>query len=140
MKSRNIVLKSRPTRRRNKTGIVERNIGLIKTIIGKLTEGITSASAEQILSLSCLLSNLFPGSRIISSLELVREYQPSILGLPSSVINKEILHAHKRQVATSALQKLLKSRIGNPVNPDLLSKRRPIWIWVKTTNRIVRDG
>lgn len=43
MRTHSIVFKSRPTRLQNMNGIVERKIGVIKTIIEKLTVEVTSS-------------------------------------------------------------------------------------------------
>lgn len=93
----------------NKTGIVERKNGTVTSIIARLDDEISSASINSIIEKASFLSNMFSGNKLLSSFELVRGYQPSVLSLPRSIVNQEILDAHKEQVATRKLQRLLHS-------------------------------
>lgn len=105
-----ITFKPRPTRRHNKTGIIERKIQTVKEIIRRMDKEITSASAEDIVARAIFMSNFFSGTRILSSFQLVPGYQPSILGIPATTVPSDLLDAHVEQVATRALQRALRSR------------------------------
>lgn len=82
----NITLCPRPTRGHNKTGIVERKNAIIKNILARISSERCSSDAESTIARSCFLSNLFSGSKMMSSFQLARGYSPSILGIPASIV------------------------------------------------------
>lgn len=66
LRSHNIQFKTRPARRHNKIGIVERKNRTLKAILSKLNDEKSSATVQIILSRASLLSNLFSGNRLLS--------------------------------------------------------------------------
>ena len=134
-----IVYKSRPSRRHNKLGTVERKNGTIKAIIGKLDSDITDADAETVVARAEFLSTLFSGSRKLSSFQLAKGYSPSILGIPSSRVTPELLNAHKEQAATRALQTLLNSRNNGTLPSQILKNRDPIWVYYDTSSKAKKN-
>lgn len=131
----NISYCPRPTRRHNKTGIIERKNGVIKTILEKISSERCSFKNESIIARACFISNLFSGSKLLSSFQLARGYSPSILGVPSSIVPTVLLEAHKAQTATRALHKLLHSRSPNTVPANLLPRDRLIWVFHKSSRQ-----
>lgn len=134
-----VTFKPRPTRRHNKTGIVERKIQTVKEIIRRMDKEITSASAEEIVSRAIFMSNFFSGTHILSSFQLVRGYQPSILGIPPSTVPPDLLHAHTEQVATRALQRAMRSRSSTFAPQQAYKPGDVIWVWYATTKGNERD-
>ena len=116
-----IQYKPRPSGRHNKIGIVERKNGTLKLILERLQKENTRAPDDTILSRAVFLSNYFSGSRILSSFELAHGYAPSILGVPSTNFSPELLSAHKQQIATRALQRLLRSRAPSTIQPSCIT-------------------
>lgn len=108
--SQGIKFKPHPTRQHSKIGFVERKNRNIKSIIQKLGKENSSDPPAEIVTRAIFLSNLFSGWRLFSSFELVRVYQPSILGIPATILSSQLLDAHKAQTATRALQRVLRSR------------------------------
>ena len=131
----NIVFKPRPTRRHNKTGIVERKNATVKAILNKLDDEQSNADTETLLKRGGFLSNMFSGNKLLSSFELVRGYRPSILGLPRTIVTEEILEAHKQQVATRKLQRLLNSKAHQSPQPQLFSPGDSVWVFYKTSKQ-----
>ncbi len=128
-----ITICPRPTRRHNKSGIVERKNAIIKNIIARISAERCSSKTESIIARSCFLSNLFSGSKLLSSFQLARGYSPSILGIPTSTIPQDLLEAYKSQTATRALHKLLHTRAPNTVPTNMLPVNRLIWVYHKST-------
>jgi len=81
-------VKARPARRHNKLGIVERKNGTLRTIIAKLDSDVTEAGPEVVVSRAAFLSNMFSGSSVLSSFELVRGYSPSVVGIPKHMVSE----------------------------------------------------
>lgn len=133
-----IKFKPRPTRRHNKVGIVERKNGTLKEIIRRLDTDITTANSDTIVSRATFLSNMFSGSRLMSSFELVRGYSPSILGLPRTDVTQDLLNAHKEQVATRALQRLLHSRLPDSPTPEMFAPGDNVWVFYNTSKQNVK--
>ena len=131
----NIQFMPRPTRRHNKTGIVERKNATIKTILAKLNDEKSNSSADTLLKRTAFLSNMFSGSKLLSSFELVRGYRPSVVGLPQTIVTQELLDAHKQQVATRRLQRLLHSRAHHSHQPDLFNPGDSVWVFYKTSKQ-----
>lgn len=135
LNSQDIEFKPRSARRHNKVGIVERKNGILKNIIHKLDADLTTASIDTIVACATFLSNLFSGSRLLSSFQLVRGYSPATLGLPNTQVTEELLDAHKEQVSTRALQRLLHSRKPNSPAPDLFKPGDDVWIFCLSTEQ-----
>lgn len=140
LRSHDIQFKPRPARRHNKVGIVERKNGTLKEIIQRLDKDISTMSSDAIVARATFLSNMFSGSRLMSSFELARGYSPSILGLPRTDVSQELLDAHKEQVATRALQRLLRSRSHESPIPDMFRPNDLVWVFYKTTKKNEKVG
>lgn len=110
LKSQEIELKPRPTRRHNKCGLVERKNGTMKKIVERLANSDEQSDVELLVSKAAFLSNCLYGSKVMSAFELAKGYATSIVGNPSRKIPAEILNAHKQQAAILALNRLLKGR------------------------------
>ena len=119
-KRHSITYKPRPAQRHNKVGIFERKNETFKRILAKLDCEQSSAPSTTIFARAVFLSNLFSGSKLLSSFELARGYLPSVLGLPQVMITTEILQAYKEQIATRALQRLLSSHTPHNVLREAL--------------------
>lgn len=130
-----IGFRSHPARRYNKVGIVERKNGTIKRILAKLEDESSDASAETIIARAVFLSNVFSGNRTLSSFELVRGYSPSILGLSTTAVTSELLQAHKEQIATRTMQKLINSRAPDVIRKEMCSEGDPVWIYYQSTKQ-----
>ena len=115
--AQNITYKPKPARRHNKIGIVERKNGLDKNILRKLDREISDADEHTLLSRETFFSNLFSGSKVFSSFQLVRGYSPSIHVIPPPRVIQDFLNNHKAIMATRALQKAIRSRAVNAPQP-----------------------
>lgn len=135
----NILFKARPTRRHNKTGIVERKIQTVKVILSKLDKEPSSSTAEEIVHRALFLSNFFSGSAILSSFQLVRGYQPSILGLPPSVVPQDLLDSHIEQTATRALQRAMRARKSSEDRKAGYRENDLVWVWYASTKMNEQD-
>lgn len=135
LRAHDIRFNPRPVRRHNKIGIFERKNGTLKEIIHRLDKDISTTSSENLLARPTFLSNMFSGSRLLSSFELTRGYSPSILGLQRNDISQELLDAHKEKVATRALQRLLRSRSHESPTPDMLKPNDVVWVFYNTSKQ-----
>lgn len=140
LKQHGINYKPRPARRHNKLGAVERKNKTIKAIIHRLDCEVTNANAETIIARAVFLSNLFSGSRKLSSFQLAKGYTPSLLGVPNSRISIELLEAHKEQAATRALQTLLNSKNPTHLQRDILKSGDHIWVYFETSSKAKKKG
>lgn len=89
-----IQYRPRPTRRHNKTGLVERKNGVLKDILRRLILENTSASITDVVTRANFFTNVLRGFCILSSFELARGYQPSMAGIPETKVTKELINAH----------------------------------------------
>ena len=135
LKQHNITYKPRPARRHNKLGSVERKNQTVKCIIRKLDNEITNADTRTVVARAVFLSNMFSGSKILSSFQLAKGYTPSIIGIPQSHVTTELLQAHKEQAATRALQKLLHAKNPSVLQSDILKPGDPIWVYYETSSK-----
>ena len=134
-----IMFNPRPARRHNKIGHVERKNGTLRTVLHKLNLERSSADAETIVARAVFLSNLFSGSRLASSFEQVRGYTPAVAGLPQTFVPKEIIDAHKEQVAIRTLERLLRSKRPHTVKRSALPPGTEIWYFHKSSKQNERD-
>lgn len=133
-----INIRKRPSRRHNKTGIVERNNGVFKAIFYRLAKEQSTASASALVSRASFLSNLFVGSNTLSAFQLARGYTPSVLGLPPTIVTQDILDAHCEQVALRAIQKLLRSRNNHTIPANILKPGTDVFVFYNTSSHSVR--
>lgn len=88
-----------------------------------------------LLSRATFLSNIFSGSNVLSSFELMQGYKPAILGLSSEVVTADLMEAYKDQATFRALHRLMKS--GNPQDlpPSCLLPGTEIFYYFKTSRQ-----
>ena len=137
--SHSIERKSRPVRRHNKTGIVERKNRTLKGVLERLQHDDTEASPELILDRAVFFSNIFAGSKLLSSFQLARGFAPSFLGMPSTVVSPTVFEAAKQQTAARALTRLLHSRAPSTVPPSCLRPGTLVWFYYKSTKNNEKD-
>ena len=102
LKHYEVKFEPRPARRHNKIGIVEsKNNILTRRLVKdadyfKTTRG-TSATTSEILSRAVFLADIPYGDKRLSSLEMVRGYTPSFVGLPKTqVYPSKFTHRHAK--------------------------------------------
>lgn len=133
--SHNIYLDERPVRRHNKSGTVERNHLTIKRVLERIQFDESSATDAALMARATFLSNVFSGSRKLSSFEIVKGYTLSILGLPPSLVSADLLEAYKDQAATRALQRLLSSRAPSTIPPSSLPPGTRVFFFFKSSKQ-----
>ena len=107
----------------------------MKNILRKLDGENSDASDHTLLARATFFSDMFSGTKILSSFQLARGYSPSILRIPTTRVTKELLDRHKAAMATRALQKAIRSRSVNAPEPRFFSPGDEIWAYYKTSNR-----
>lgn len=85
LQAHNVEFMTRPVRIHNKLGIAERNDGILKTIVNKISMDNTNGTIEQIISGTTFMSNMFSGSLLLSSFQLAKGYKPLFLGVLRSL-------------------------------------------------------
>lgn len=133
----NIYCKGRSVRRRNKTGIIERNISTLKVILERLQNDFSQCSDSVLLSQATILSKMFSVSKLLTSFELVRGYSSGLVSVPSQIFSEETVEAYKDQASTRSIRRLLKSRNTNALNPSCLPNGREIYVYFKINQQNV---
>ena len=139
LQSHNVKFKPRPSRCHNKTGKVERKIQTITTILDRLHDEISNAAPTTLVEPAGFLANMFSGSRILSSFELVRGYSPSIVCIPGRMIPQDLFHAHREQAAVRALQRILTSHAPNSLQADMFQPGEPVWVYYRSRKNNERN-
>ena len=122
-----ITWQTRPPRRHNTIGVVERRNGVMRMVLEKLVCGNDSvgvasrASDEVLLERANFLANLYVGNVLLSSFELFRGYMPSLVGMPSRFVSDADVETHVQLTATRAISRMLHSKSFNPYVKPLLS-------------------
>ena len=135
LETHDVAFHARPTRRHNKLGIVERKNGTLKNVLRRLAMIHSNASIETLVTRATFICNLFSGSQTLSSFELARGYHPSLIGIPSTQVSPDLLDAHTQQVATRALQRVLRSRTPNTPTPGMFQPGVVVWVWYSTSKQ-----
>jgi hypothetical protein len=120
-----IVWSPRPPRCHDSIGLVERRIGVIKQVLERLvvsndnlTPGQRTPHVE-LLQQANILVNIYVGTGTLSSFQVFGGYQPSLLGMPPTVVTQDMLAAHQQLVAVRALSRLLRSKRFDPYSRQL---------------------
>ena len=105
LKDYEVKFEARAAQRRNKIGIVESKNNTLRTLTRRLvkdagyfktTRGYVTTTRE-ILSRKVFLANIFYGDKRLSSLEMVRGYTPSLVGLQKTQVHSsKLTHRHAK--------------------------------------------
>lgn len=98
----------------NKNGIVQRHNGVLKNVLERIPNHDKKSAPEVIFLRASLFTNMFRGSRILSSFQLVKRYKPSILGIPRMLVSDEIFQTHVSRTAAREIQKAVKLAMRVP--------------------------
>lgn len=79
------------------------------------------------------MSNVFSGSKLLSSFELARGYSPSVLGIQPRMVSADLFQSAREQAATRAIQKLLKGRAPSTVPPSALPPGRSVLYFYRSS-------
>lgn len=129
----NVVLKQRPARSSNKNGIVERQNGVFKMVMERLSNHYKTSDVDEVVARASLFTNLIIGSNILSSFQLAKGYSPSILGMSRNFVPQELLDAYVEINAARAIQKILKGRTARVEQRSALTPGREVWVYLRTT-------
>lgn len=140
LSSHGIKLRPRPSRSSHKNRKIEQNNGVFKSVISRLCEENTVASAATLVSRASFMTtgqvgNLFHESHALSSFRLARGYSPSLFRIPLSIVPGEILEAHIENTANIAIQKILRSRAHENVRANHLHPGTPVWVFYKSSKQ-----
>lgn len=130
-----ITLNARPSRSSHKNGRVERNNGVFKNILARLSKEKTSASGATLIARASFMANLFHGSSTLSAFQLARGYSPSVIGIPSSVVPEYMLEAHIENVANRAVNTILRSRNHVTLRASQLPSGTDVWVFYKSSKQ-----
>lgn len=122
-----------------KKEILERKQSPVETIRERLQHDNSTVSDSLLLSRATFLSNLFPGSRHLSSFELARGYKPALLGIGSRVVTTELHSAYKQQSMTRAISEILGSRSPSTTARSCLSPNTEIYYFYKSSKQNEAD-
>jgi hypothetical protein len=128
-------------RRHNSISLVERRIGVIKQVLERLvvfndslTPGQRTPHVE-LLQQANFLVNIYVGTGTLSSFQVSRGYEPSLLGMPPTVVTQDMLAAHQQLVAVRALSRLLRSKRFDPYSSQLRFNQE---VYVHAQNNLAR--
>ena len=110
-----------PSRRHNKTGVVERKNREVKDSFEQLENDTLHSkfSAWNKMSLAQFTSNILYGGKLLSAFEMVRGYTPSIEGSAQKQVPKEIWAAFQEMEARRLLARMLKSKSTKSLGSDI---------------------
>lgn len=135
-----ITLRPRPSRSSHKNGRVERNNGVFKSVLSRLSKEQTNASPWTLVSRASFMTNLFHGSSILSAFQMARGYTPSVLGIPSTVVSQDLLDAHIETTAIRAIQRTKRAK-DNGVEPKSTFNRGDrVWVFYKSSQQNIPVG
>lgn len=135
LKGHEITLCDRPSRSSHKNGMIERNNGIFKSILAKIGKENTEASPTTLIARASLLANMLHGNSTLSAFQLARGYAPSIIGMPSSAVPRELMQSHIELTSRRALHKILAARSPRTLPKELLTPGRPVWVFYKTSQQ-----
>ena len=122
LKTHSIHMQHRPARRHQKIGVVERKNAIVSQILTKLAIADPDIDLHLLASRASFVSNVISGSRLHSSFAERHGYEPSFLGLPSSIVPESVKRAQEETSAHRAIERAMKSpspRLLHPSDPRL---------------------
>lgn len=128
-----ITIQPRPSRSSNKTGKVERNNGVFKTVLEKIQKADQKSTPQVLIARASFITNLMRGSKVMSAFQLARGYMPSILGIPRTIVTDELLDAHVERESIRALERIMRSKSPNTIDPQRLTAGTKICVFHKST-------
>ena len=111
LEQRGIEFQPVPSRRHNKTGMVERKNRVIKDALEKLENDARHAKLHinQRMTMAQFTSNILYGGKLLSSFEMVRGYTPGIEGTKQKQVPRKIWEAFQQMQARRLLARMAKS-------------------------------
>lgn len=135
-----IQLNPRPSRSSDKVGKVERNNGVFKMVLDRIQKSDTTANIDTIIARASFITNLLRGSKIMSAFQLVRGYAPSILGIPRQGVTQDLLSAHVDREATTAMERVMRSKDPNTINPQQLPPGKKCSYTTKARRKMIQTN
>lgn len=123
----------RPSRSSNKTGRIERNNGVLRTVLDRMQRADINGNPETILARASFITNLIRGSKTMCAFQLARGYMPSVLGIPKRVVSDELLQSHIERESVRALERILRSKAADTIDPLLLPTGTKVLIYHKSS-------
>lgn len=115
----NILWVSKPPRRHNTIGLVERRIGVVKSILERLVranDNLTTREDPSILIRRAnFCANSLVGTSLASSSEIFLNRQPNICDLPATEFSPDMRKAAEGVRVNRALSKLLRSKTPSAI-------------------------
>jgi hypothetical protein len=113
--------------------------GVIKQVLERLVVSNDSLTPGQrtphveLLQQANFLVNIYVGAGTLSSFQVFRGYQPSLLDMPPTVVTQDMLAAYQQLVAVRALSRLLRSKRFDPYSKSVTCQSRSICACSKRT-------
>ena len=129
-----ITWEPRPPRRHNTIGVVERRNGVMRMILARLVAGNDSLTEAKrvtddlLIERANFLANLLLGDATLSSFQLLKGYQPSLIGIPATELSAENVRAHLEVRTTRAISRLLRSKSFSPYRKPPLQIGQRIYV------------
>lgn len=133
MTQRKIELHARPARPSHESGKIEQNNGIFKVALEKIKRDDAAETKETMVDRSSFLTNKFHGLSTPGAFQLAREHAPLIIGIPNTVVPKDVLHAHIQIPAARALQNLFKCLNSSGIAHNIHKTGKKVWVWYDTS-------
>lgn len=130
-----VELQCRPSRSSHKNGKVERNNGIFKNILERLSKEKTVANEHLLVKRASFLTNMFHGSSLVSSFQLARGYSPSLLCIPAKIVPVMLIEAYKQTSAARALNKVLRAHNFSTLSENSIDANTDVWIFYKSSKQ-----
>lgn len=130
-----VTVLARPSHSPYNFGRIERNNGILKSIILKLHNANGKDSTTCILFRTSFIANCLRGSRKISAFQLLNGYNPSILGIPISTVHLDILKTYVKKEVAREIERVIKGSITNRLYPGVLPPGTDVLVFYNSTNQ-----
>lgn len=71
----------------------------------------------------------------MNSFQVARGYAPSIIVIPRQFVTQELLDAHIDREATRALERIMKAKTPDSINPERLPKGSQVFVYYKSSKQ-----
>lgn len=140
MEAHGITVLPRPSRSSHKNGRIERNNGVFKLIVERVSKADANASPATVVARASFLTNCIRGSKLLSAFQLVRGYRPSVSGIPAKVITTDMINSYISNEATRALNRMMNARMPIELSSHLLTPGLSILVFYKSSKQNEKIG
>lgn len=125
----NISLNPRTSRYSNKTGSIERNKQVFKSVIDKLQKAVKREAVDAPVARASFITSLIWGNKCMNALQLAKDYSPSVFWIRREMISQGMVDSHLERESRRAIETMIKSQTPKLIYKIILKQGIKVFVY-----------